>query len=144
MRKRMHGFTLMELMIVVVVIGILASIAVPSYRQYVLRTNRTDATTMLLRIQAAQEKFFLQNNQYASDAAALGVTAVTEGGKYNIQVAQGASGTNMTFLATATPTAGGGQLSDTRCRTFTINELGVRTGRDSGGADRSNECWGRR
>lgn len=144
MRKRMQGITLMELLIVVVVIGILGTIAVPSYRQYVMRTNRTDATSMLLRIQSAQEKFFLQNNAYAITNAALGVPAVTEGGKYNLNVQAGTSGTNMTFRATATPVAGEGQQSDARCQSFSINEVGVRAATDGGGADSSNECWGRR
>jgi type IV pilus assembly protein PilE len=145
MRRRMLGITLMELLIVVVVIGILASIAVPSYRNYVMRTHRTDATSMLLRVQSAQEKFFLQNNRYASDLvgappAGLGVGNVTEGGKYSLGI--DAPAPQMTYRVTAT--AAGGQLGDTRCRTFTIDEVGRRTARDSGGVDRSAECWGRR
>ena len=138
----MHGVTLMELLIVVVVIGILASIAVPSYRRYVMRTHRTDATTMLLRIQAAQEKFFLQNNQYAPDVPALGVSAVTDGGKYNIVIDQPNGITS--FRARAMPAAGQGQQGDSKCQTFSINELGVRGGLDSGGTNSTNECWGRR
>ena len=63
---RQRGVTLIELMIVVVVLAILGSISVSTYRRYMLRANRTDATTMLLRIQVAQEKFFLQNNGYAT------------------------------------------------------------------------------
>ena len=142
MPTRMRGITLMELLIVVVVIGILASIAVPSYRRYVMRTHRTDATTMLLRIQSAQEKYFLQNNQYAPDVATLGVAAATDGGKYTIVIDQPAGITS--FRARATPAAGQGQQGDDKCQAFSINELGVRGALDSGGGDRSNECWGRR
>jgi type IV pilus assembly protein PilE len=142
MRIRMRGVTLAELLIVVVIIGILASIAVPSYRRYVMRTHRTDATTMLLRIQAAQEKFFLQNNQYAPSIAALGLNATTDGGKYDIVINQPRGIT--TFDARATPAANKGQQGDSKCQTFTINEVGVRGGLDGGGVDRTNECWGRR
>lgn len=147
MRRRMNGITLMELLIVVVVIGILASIAVPSYRNYVIRTNRTDATTMLLRIQSAQEKFFLQNNQYAADLvtappAGLGVGNVTEGGKYAVNLTPGAA--NMSYTVTATPVAGQGQQDDRRCQAFTINEIGTRGATDSSSAVSTNECWGRR
>jgi type IV pilus assembly protein PilE len=147
MRKRMQGFSLMELLIVVVVIGILASIAVPSYRRYVMRTHRTDATAALLRIQSAQEKFFLQNNQYAGDLiaappAGLGMVNVTEGGKYTLNIVPGGGPPVMAYRAIATPA--GGQQQDTRCQSFSINEIGVRAATDGGGADTSRECWGRR
>ena len=89
-RFRMHGVTLIELLIVIVVIGILAAIAVPSYRNYVLRAQRTDAMSALLRVAAAQEKFYLQNNTYADDdaladdpPAGLGISS-TENGWYDL------------------------------------------------------------
>ena len=68
MKPKSAGMTLIELMIVVAIVALLASIAVPSYRQYVLRANRTEATTALLQLAAAQEKFYLQNNTYAGNA----------------------------------------------------------------------------
>jgi type IV pilus assembly protein PilE len=67
---RNRGVTLVELLMVIVIIAILSSIAVPTYRSYVLRAQRTEATATLLRVQAAQEKFFAQNNIYAADLAA--------------------------------------------------------------------------
>ena len=62
-----NGFTLIELMVVVLVAAILAGFAVPSYQNYVLRSGRTDATVALLKLAAAQEKFYLQNGVYAPE-----------------------------------------------------------------------------
>ena len=67
MCRSISGFTLMELMITLAIVALLAAIAVPSYREYIIRSNRIDATSALLKIAAAQEKFFLQNNSYATN-----------------------------------------------------------------------------
>ena len=61
-RKTMRGVTLLELMIVVVIVGILASIAYPSYRQFMERAKRTEAKALLLEIATNQERCYLQNN----------------------------------------------------------------------------------
>lgn len=137
--KRTRGVTLIELMIVIVVVAILASIAVPSYRNYILRTNRTEGRAALLRVQVAQEKFFLQNNTYTTNLTAapptgLGVGTTTPEGHYAITVVAGAGGITTSYLATAT--AAGGQTQDTAaCLTLTINDQGVRTPAESSG------CW---
>jgi type IV pilus assembly protein PilE len=123
---RMRGVTLIELMTVVAVLAIVSSIAVASYRRYLIRANRTDATGTLLRIQVAQEKFFLQNNVYTDDISKLGVASPTPGGYYSVAVAAGSSGSLATsFTATATPL--NRQLSqDTSCQTLTIDDKGQR------------------
>ena len=139
-RARMRGVTLLELMAVVVIIGILGTVAVNSYRGYLLRTNRTEARMALLQVQANQEKFFLQNNRYADTAElslattanppGLGVPATTPGGNYTIALARP---TTTTYTATATAT--GGQTKDAAaCQTLTINEAGTRT-------PTGNDCW---
>ena len=76
-RKAARGFSLIELMVVVAIVGLLASIATASYRNYVRRATRTEGRSVLLSIQVAQEKFFLQNNQYVQTIA--GVTAAPPG-----------------------------------------------------------------
>jgi len=140
MRSKSRGFTLIELMITVVIIGILSAIAVPAYRSYVQRSKRSEATSALLRIQAAEEKFFLQNNAYSANLAGvppagLGMVTVTESGNYNLALAVAAGG----FTATATTTST--QADDSKCRTFTINQNGVRTAADAGAVDNTAECW---
>jgi len=142
MRIRMKGVTLIELMIVIVVVAILASIAIPSYRSYVLRTHRVEAKTALLNLAAAQEKHYLVNNTYAANAAlstappaGLGLPGTTENGWYTIAI-NAASTT--AFSATATAT--GGQTDDDDCLTFTINAQGVRAATKNGGGA-STVCW---
>jgi len=142
-RQCCRGVTLIELMVVVVVIAVLASIAVPSYRSYVLRAQRADGKAELLRVRTAQEKFFLQNNQYADEdqldvapPAGLGLSTTSEHGHYTIALDRP---TPTTFTVTATTT--GGQTEDFLCQTFTVDELGQRTAEDSGGNDSTPRCW---
>ena len=136
MKPKSAGMTLIELMIVVAIVALLASIAVPSYRQYVLRANRTEATTALLQLAAAQEKFYLQNNTYATNdliddapPAGLGLSATTARGYYTLAIGGGdAAG----FTATATAT--GSQAIDSTCASFTINQSGAKSAT-------SSDCW---
>jgi type IV pilus assembly protein PilE len=138
-RARSRGVTLLELMAVVVIVGILGTVAVNSYRGYLLRTNRTEARMALLQVQANQEKFFLQNNRYAdtaelslgttADPPGLGVPATTQGGHYTISLEADAT----TYTATATAT--GGQTKDAAaCLTLSINQNGERE-------PTGNDCW---
>jgi len=144
LRKRpskMAGVTLIELMTVTMVIGILAIIAVPSYRQYSMRAQRADAKTALLRLAANQERFYLQNRRYGGTAdladPVLGFTTpLSEKGAYAITVPV-ANAT--TYTATATVAAGGSinQTADVECQTFSITAQGVRTATP----DPQQRCW---
>ena len=131
---RMRGMTLIELMVVVAIVAILSTLAVGSYRRYVLRANRTDATSALLRIQVAEEKFFLQNNVYTIDlsAAGLNVPSPTPNGFYTLAVTGAPIATS--FQATATAT--GAQTQDTSCQTLTIDDQGRRNSAPS-----TTDCW---
>jgi type IV pilus assembly protein PilE len=146
MRRNGHGFTLVELMVTLAIASILMAIAVPGYRQFVQRSNRTDATTALLRIAAAQEKFYMQNNTYASEAQraagppnGLGVPQ-TDQDLYTLVIAANPA-LAQGYTATATATAGKSQATDSKCATFRVNEQGVRQAFDSGGADNTTYCW---
>jgi type IV pilus assembly protein PilE len=146
MIRTQRGVTLIELMIVIVVIGILASIAVPTYRRYMLRAQRSDATTALLRLASSQEKHFIQYGTYvtttanlpnAHSAGGLGIPTTSDNGFYALAVAATATG----YTATATPIAGRGQQQDTDCRTFTINDTGAKSAVNSGGTDTTTICY---
>ncbi len=72
LRRRQRGFTLMEIMIVVAIVGILASVAFPAYKAYVDRAKRSEGKAFLMEIAARQERYYFDNNSYASDAKNLG------------------------------------------------------------------------
>ncbi len=116
------AFTLLELMITVVIIGILAAIAFPSYQQYIQAGRRTDAQTALLKIAAMQEQYFMDNKTYTNDLTNLGLTNpfVTEGGYYNVNSA--CTDCAIDFTLTAAPK--GAQAGD---GDLTFNHLGSKT-----------------
>jgi type IV pilus assembly protein PilE len=143
MRYTQRGVTLIELMTVVVIVAILASIAVPSYRNYLIRAQRTDATTALLRIQSGMEKYLVQNGKYTTDLTSkpqdggLGLYTVSEQGFYDLKIDPTATG----YTASATAKTDKPQKDDKRCVLFTVDESGKRFAKDSGGTDRTTECW---
>lgn len=136
MRKYVQGITLMELMIVVVIIGIMAAIAYPNYREYAARAKRNEARAALLQIATNQERFYLQNNTYTADMTDLGFAAdsdvVTETGSYEINV-DAADANN--FTATATYLNADGEAG--KCATFQIDGRGVKTSAPK------TDCWTR-
>jgi len=138
-------------MIVVLIMGILATASVAGYRQYVQRANRVDATSALLRASSAQERFYLQNSRYATTGdelsdpppGGLGI-AGTERGFYEITVAEGDGGAVAGFILTATASASGPQRDDDDCQVFTIDQSGMRGAQDADGAEGpqvTDRCW---
>jgi type IV pilus assembly protein PilE len=127
--KSTNGFTLIELMIVVMIVGVLMAIALPSYRDYVLRSHRTDAQSSLIDIAARQERFVAQRNTYTQEISAnngltMGRTTSAEG-YYDLTVLPCAGGTIATcYVITATAT--GSQLADTECATINYDNLGAK------------------
>jgi type IV pilus assembly protein PilE len=137
-----RGFTLIEVMIVVAIIGILSAIAYPSYTQYVLRGNRSEGMAMLMDAAARQERYYVQNNSYVTAQANIdnlrirhtsGTTVNSETGKYTLSVAGGNGG----YLLTSTPI--GSQTRDTTCLNLTLDATGERGVSATGGI--VNDCW---
>jgi type IV pilus assembly protein PilE len=143
---RQRGVTRIELVVVTIIIGILAAVAISSYRAYVIRSRRSDAKDALLALATQQEKHYLQCNSFATaiDAAAscadgkLQGTSVSRNGWYSLAI-PAANAT--TFTVTATAVNGEDQYQDNPCRTFMVDQAGVRKAADSGGADNTDECW---
>ncbi len=131
--RRMQGVTLLELMIVVVIIGILAAISYPSYRDFTDRAKRNEAKAILLEIAQNEERFYLQNNTYGT-LAQLGYDdpKTTDSGAYTVFVL--APDAN-NFTATANYMQGGNEAD--KCLTFSIDGRGSKTSAPL------TDCWSR-
>lgn len=134
-----NGFTLVELMITVAVVGILAIIAVPSYTQYVRRANRTDATkTMTLNAQAL-ERCYSQAFSYVNCAGAAAGTLASPNRKYNVTISVPDPAVPApSYFIRAVPLSPD-QIADTACTTFTLNTAGAQ---GATGTANAQTCWG--
>ena len=136
------GFTLLELMIAVAVVGILAAVAIPNYSRYVRQANRADAKTILLENAQFLERNYTENNKYHKDSGgddiSIPVTVSPKTGTalYNISAA---TLTATTYKLTATPVTGKTMAND-ECAALSINQLGQKTVSDSATLS-ADECW---
>jgi len=155
------GFTLIELMITVVIIGILAAIAYPAYTKYTMQSRRSDAYTALSQLANNLEKFYSQCSGYTSDITTAGGVSCTTPAPGPGTLGLGAGGNQSpnqyytlsitTATANGAPPAGylitataqGLQASDTDCRTITLDSTGAKRANNSGGTDTSTVCWKR-
>jgi type IV pilus assembly protein PilE len=140
-RTRQQGITLMELLTVMVIVGILSAIAIPSYTRYMMRTKRTDATVALTGFAQALERCFTRLQTYNLAGCQLGVPAI-QNNDYTVTIdAPNAATTppspgTTTFRITATPT--GGQAQDTKCGALSLTDAGVQS---VSGTGPPSECW---
>jgi type IV pilus assembly protein PilE len=139
--NRQRGFTLIEMIVVMVIIGILTAIAVPSYTAYITRSNRTEARGQLLALSHWMEKWRTQNGRYDDPANAnnppptppITQSPATGTAKYTIGIAA----TPTTYTLTATPT---GSMAGDACGNLTVDHTGAR---GHTGAEPFNTCWNR-
>lgn len=147
--KHISGFTLVEVMVVVVILSLLVTIAFPGYLEHVRKGKRAEGRAALLKAAQLQERYFTDNNRYADSASNpsfqslfgqacpypvySGEDCANAGSAYTVAVALGAG--NTSFTLTAAPNAG---HTDADCGNLTLDSAGVR-GRT--GAAPMNKCW---
>jgi len=146
-RAQSRGFTLVELMVVIVIASILMAIAIPSYKNSIRKSRRTDAKTALLDLAGREERFMSTNGAYTNTPGSLGYAAfptAVGSGYYTIAAPApltggsfaGTANTVPSFSITATPVVGSDQAKDTACGAFTLTSTGAQS--VSGAA---TDCW---
>ena len=128
--------TLTELLIVVTIVAILASIALPSWDSQVKKSRRADARNTLMSVQVEQEKYRADNGRYAPSMSALGLSTYNSTSRdyYNVSIV---SSSTTAFVASAAPNTNRGQDNDL-CGTFAVDQSGPN---ESGVYAPISECW---
>jgi type IV pilus assembly protein PilE len=149
MKITQKGFTLIELMIVVVVVGILAAVALPSYKESVDRGRRSEAKAVLGQMQNWMERYYTENGRYdqnqfgqALNTAALAYPAAPGGGAISTYTIGIEALTATTFNLVATRA---GTMAADKCGDYVVSSAGVRSVRNStvGATEQITLCWGR-
>ena len=141
-RTDSRGFTLVELMVVIVIASILMAIAIPSYKNSIRKSRRTDAKTALLDLAGREERYFSTNGAYSTAFGQLGYPSwgtAFGGGYYTMTapvVVAGTATTVASYTLQAVPVVGSDQAKDTACGSFNLTSTGVQT--VSGTA---TDCW---
>ncbi|MFZ2387081.1 MAG: type IV pilin protein [Polaromonas sp.] len=137
--KKNRGFTLIELMITVAVVAILASVAYPSYTQYIVRANRSSAVSFVMNLASKQEQYNLDARSYTNQLSLLGAATIPAevSNNYNVTVTADNTVAPPVYSVTAVPI--GNQLArDTQCGTLSINQTGTKT---ISGTGTLGKCW---
>ena len=130
------GFTLIELMIVVAIVGILAAVAYPSYAEYIRRGHRAEARAGLLQAAQWMERSATATGTYPLTAVFPTKLKAVPNNRYDIAVVSDGA----TFTLTATPT--GAQAGD-KCGNYTLTNTGLRGAKGATTGDIVTECWGK-
>lgn len=151
MQKKVSGFTLIEMMIVVAVIGILAAIAYPSYLEQVRKSSRADAIVLINETAQRMQRCFTAQGTYKPtvagtcavvDQASSAAGIVSNEGFYQVKLSAVATEhTDSKYLLKATPVSGKRQATDTQCATFTLDQAGVKKAYNTGNTETTDTCW---
>lgn len=148
LKRRLRGFTLLEVLIAVAIVGILATIAIPSYTKSIAKTQRRAAQVCLSSFATQMERFYTTNLRYCVDTSPADGTcdstvftlpgldcasAANSGKDYTYSAAVGAS----TYTLTAAPKTGQ-STRDAVCGSLSLNQVGTKTASGTGGV---SECW---
>jgi type IV pilus assembly protein PilE len=141
-RSAQRGFTLIELMVSIGVLGLLTAIAIPSYNAYVLKSHRVDAVRALTSYRQALERCYSQNFTYlnagATPCPAAPGTATTSINGYYAITFPTLTASQYSIVATAT----GVQVKDTNCATMTVTNAGAQSATNTASGDSTQTCWG--
>lgn len=141
-----RGFSIVELMMVIVILGIIVAIAYPSYRAFKLRVHRTEATLALLDVADRMQQYYVDNKTYTNDFVALGLGGepfITENANYSVRVRDNGGGGGacpiaVCFELEAAPI--GMQADDTDCALFKLNSAGVKAAVADNNSQ-NDSCW---
>lgn len=140
MPKTHRGFTLIEVMIVVAIVGILSAIALPSYNEYIRRGHRAEARAALLQAAQWLERAATATGTYPLTASFPTTLTTMQSGRYTVAVASppASAASGAAFTLTATPA--GGQVGD-KCGSYTLTHSGVRGAASAASGALVTECW---
>ena len=150
-RPRQKGFSLIELMLAVAIIGILSAIAIPNYQDYITRSKRAEGMALLQEMAARQERFYAQNNRYVTTAQDLDLLVSDQASVANINTASAkVRSENGYYLVSVSRSNGDGgymltaeqAIGDGLCGNLTLTAVGIK-GKTSTGSDAKTveQCW---
>ncbi|WP_371377880.1 type IV pilin protein [Thalassotalea aquiviva] len=133
-RQPVNGFSLIELLVAIAIVGIIATIAMPTYTSFVSKSNRTEGQRELLKMANLQEQYFADNRKYTPNLSVLGFSSnavVTESGYYQISATTTNNHTQFTLTAQALNAQA---VNDSECKQLTVTETGKKSAT-------SENCW---